>query len=151
MDMLNRVCFLLYIIHVYMLTCNIYIIYIYVYIWASGSEPCLWQILSSYISFHRLSTMSLHVLQANIKPAHCKFKGRTFSANFVAASNPTNPCSLSTTDHPWAWTVLMPAERLSIWTGPQPRYAFSAVNHSNGLVPQFIKCAMCSSLWSDVA
>ena len=40
-DMLNRVCFLLYIIHAHM----------YVYIWASGSEPCLWQILS-YISFH---------------------------------------------------------------------------------------------------
>ena len=72
---------------------------------------------------------------ANIKPAHCKFKGRTFSANFVTASNLTNPCSLSTTDHPWAWTVLMPAERLSVWTGPQPRYAFSTVNHSNGLVP----------------
>ena len=56
--------------------------------------------------------------RATEKPAHCKFKGRTFSANFVAASNSTNACSLSTTDHPCAWTVSMPAKRFSVWTSP---------------------------------
>ena len=138
-DLLNRVCFLLYII---LLICTC----MYTFGRVGVSHV--------YGKFHHHIYCSTNcrqcVLRANIKPAHSKFKGCTFSANFVTTSNSTTPCCLSTTDHPWAWTVLMPAERLSIWTGPQPRYAFSAVNHSNRLVPQFIKCAMCSSLWSDV-
>ena len=48
-------------------------------------------------------------LRANVKPAHCKFKGHTFSANSANAS---------TTDHPCTSTVSTPAEPLSVWTSP---------------------------------
>ena len=45
-----------------------------------------------YISVRRVSsTLRMRALRANVKPAHCKFKGRTFSA---------------------------PAELLSVWTSP---------------------------------
>ena len=43
----------------------------------------------------RSSTLRMRALRANVKPAHCKFKGRTFSA-----SNSVNACFLATTDHP---------------------------------------------------
>ena len=32
------------------------------------------------------STLRMRALRANVKPAHCKFKGRTFSANFSELS-----------------------------------------------------------------
>ena len=39
------------------------------------------------------------------KPAHCKFKGRTFSATFFAASNSTNACSLSEIPQPTIYAL----------------------------------------------
>ena len=51
---------------------------------------------------------------ANVKPAHSKFKGRTFPA-----ASSTSARSLSTTNHPCAWTVPTSAERLSVWKSPQ--------------------------------
>ena len=61
------------------------------------------------------TTLRMRALRANVKPAHCKFKGRTFSAT---ASSSANACLLSTTDHPCAWTVSTPAEPISVWTSP---------------------------------
>ena len=68
------------------------------------------------------STLRMRALRANVKPAHCKFKGRTFSFR-----NSANACFLATTDHPCTSTVSTPAEPLSVWTSPHEtttRYAF---------------------------
>ena len=67
------------------------------YIWVSGSEPsqsCLWRHI--YTCIYHSTDRRQCALRANVKPARYKFNGRTFSENFVADSNSTNACFLST-------------------------------------------------------
>ena len=66
-----------------------------------GSLPLAqnaWHCTSIYVYIYiRSSALRMRALRANVKPAHWKFKGRTFSANF---RNSANACFLATTDHP---------------------------------------------------
>ena len=112
---------------------NFLYIYIYIYIYII----C--------ISVRRVSsTLRMRALRANVKPAHCKFKGRTFSANFVTQQTPVflpQPTILCTS------TVSTPAEPLSVWTSPHEtttRYAFLQwiVRYTTAVLPscqQFIE------------
>ena len=43
----------------------------------------------NFLPFDRVpTTLRMRALRANVKPAHCKFKGRTFSANFLPLQAP---------------------------------------------------------------
>ena len=89
----------------------------------------------------------MRALRANVKPAHCKFKGRTFSANF---SNSANACFLSTTDHPCTWTVSMPAEPLSVWRSPHETTTTLCVFYGESYAIQRPCCPPVNSLLSAV-
>ena len=84
-----------------------------------------------YIPFDRVpTTLRMRALRANVKPAHCKFKGRTFSANFLPLQAPVffpQPTILA----------LGRCQRLlnrflygHLHMKQQPRYAFSTVNRT---------------------
>ena len=74
-------------------------------------------------------TTCMSTLQANVKLAHLKFKGRTFCVA-VSASNSVNACSFSTTDHTCAWTVSTPAPYGHLHMKQQPCYAFELYTHN---------------------
>ena len=110
-----------------------------------------------YISVRRVSsTLRMRALRANVKPAHCKFKGRTFSANF---SYSANACFLATTDHPLHFDGVNAAEPLSVWTFPHEtttRYAFLRwiVHYTTAVLPScqhFIECRVRSTVIKHTA
>ena len=49
---------------------------------ATGLNFLYYMYIYMYIYIRSSSTLRMRALRANVKPAHCKFKGRTFSANF---------------------------------------------------------------------
>ena len=90
----------------------------------------------------------MRALRANVKPAHCKFKGRTFSANFLPLQAPVffpQPTILA----------LGRCQRLlnrflygHLHMKQQPRYAFSTVVRYTAVLPsckQFIECRVRST------
>ena len=93
--------------------------------WASGSEPTQSYNRAEFLYIYIYIYIYIDPHRANVKPAHCKFKGRTFSANFSPLLTQHTPVFFlqlysiyATTDHPCAWTMLTPAEPLSVWTSP---------------------------------
>ena len=79
------------------------------------------------------STLHMRALRANVKPAHCKFKGRTFSANFLPLLAQQTPVFFPQP----AILALGRCQRLlnlflygHLHMKQQPRYAFSTVNRT---------------------
>ena len=77
------------------------------------------------------STLRMRALRANVKPAHCKFKGRTFSANFsplLTQQTPVFFLQLTTLELGRCQRLLNRSPYGHLHMKQQPRYAFSTVN-----------------------
>ena len=85
------------------------------------------------------STLRMRALRAKVKPAHCKFKGRTLSANFsplLTQQTPVFFLQLTTLALGRCQRLLNRFPYGHLHMKQQPRYAFSTVNRTlyNGRV-----------------